>query len=485
MKFRAGLMLAGRFLVGGRVLSGRIHGGRIHGGRVHGVPTPGERLGSRRRGRRSRTGRIRGGIIGVGLSLIPLVVVLQVTDGMIAGITSRFIEAGSFHIQAVARSSPDQAEVVAAAEEYASIPGVTLATPERQGLGLAASEGSRTGVTIRAVESDLWERDEALRSYLEFHEGVWDLSDDRSILLGSEVARKLGATVGDAVSIVVARPLSGGRFLPRTAGFTVRGVFSSGYQDLDRLWVIVPFDRGFRLLPDSVSRQLIGIKIADPLALPNPIYTPTGRRARSDQAEAERILSEVRDTAGIDWRPATWYELERSQYMSFKTTKNLLIFIMVLIVLVAAVNISSTLVMLVLQKQEEIAILKSMGASPAGIRRLFLAAGFILGTLGTAAGISIGTLLAVMINQILYAIEWLLNAAAAVGVWIARPFTELARPDIEVLSADFYLESIPFALRGSDILTIAVLSILLSTAAAYFPARRAVRLKPLEVLQKR
>jgi len=430
--------------------------------------------------------RVRGGIIGVGLSLVPLVVVLQVTDGMIAGITTRFIEAGSYHIQAVSRAEPTLEEVRAVAAQIAEVPGVTAASAERQGLGLAASASDRTGVTIRALEHDQWEHDTGLQTYLEFTAGSWDLTDERSILLGTEVARLLEVDVGDEVNLVVARPLSGGRFLPRTAGFTVRGVFTSGYQDLDRLWVIIPFERGFGLLPDNIARQLIGVKITDPLTLPNPLYRPpaTANGREAEQA-AGAALSAIRDIGGTDWRVATWFELERSKYMSFKTTKNLLVFIMVLIVLVAAMNISSTLVMLVLEKQDEIAILKSLGASPGGIRRLFVASGFLLGSAGTAAGISIGLLLAVYINQILYALEWLLNAAATAGAWLARPFTDISAPAIELLSGEYYLESIPFALRGADLLLIAGLSVLLSTAAAYFPARRAARLRPLEILQKR
>ena len=430
--------------------------------------------------------RVRGGIIGVGLSLVPLVVVLQVTDGMIAGITTRFIEAGSYHIQAIARAEPTLEEIRAVEAQMADVPGVTFASPERQGLGLAASASDRTGVTIRALEPDHWERDEGLRTYLEFTAGVWDLNEENSILLGTEIARLLDVGVGDEVNLVVARPLSGGRFLPRTAGFTVRGVFTSGYQDLDRLWVIIPFERGFRLLPDNIARQLIGVKITDPLALPNPLYHPSAfAKGREVEQAAGAALTAVRDIGGTNWRVATWFELERSKYMSFKTTKNLLVFIMVLIVLVAAVNISSTLVMLVLEKQDEIAILKSLGASPAGIRRLFVIAGFLLGSVGTAVGISIGLILAVYINQLLYALEWLLNAAATAGTWLAQPFTDLSAPTIELLSGDYYLESIPFALRGVDVLLIAGLSILLSTAAAYFPARRAARLRPLEILQKR
>jgi lipoprotein-releasing system permease protein len=439
-------------------------------------------LGRRRSGGR----RVLGGIIGVGLSLVPLVVVLQVTDGMIAGITTRFIEAGSYHIQAISRAEPTLDEVRTATAQIGAVPGVTFASPERQGLGLAASQADRTGVTIRALEPDQWERDEGLRTYLEFTAGSWDLTDERSILLGTEVARVLGVGVGDSVSLVVARPLSGGRFLPRTAGFTVRGVFTSGYQDLDRLWVIVPFERGFSLLPDAIARQVIGVKINNPLTLPNPLYQArASARGREAQQASGAALTAIRDIGGTNWRVATWFELERSKYMSFKTTKNLLIFIMVLIVLVAAVNISSTLVMLVLEKQDEIAILKSLGASPGGIRRLFVFAGFLLGTAGTVAGISVGLLLAVYINQLLYSIEWLLNALATAGTWFARPFVDITAPAIELLSGDYYLDSIPFALRGADLLLIAGLSILLSTAAAYFPARRAARLRPLEILQKR
>lgn len=462
MRVAASALLAGRFLLGGR--------------------TAGQE-----RGRRTGRGRrIRGGIIGVGLSLVPLVVVLQVTDGMIAGITERFIEAGSYHLQAIARVDPSLEEIHSIRTALEQVPGVVFATPERQGLGLAGSASGRTGVTIRAVDPGLWARDERLREYIEFTDGAWDLSDDRSILLGTEVARSLDVGAGDEVSLVVARPLSGGRFLPRTAVFTVRGVFSSGYQDLDRLWVLIPFDRGFSLLPERVSRQIIGVKISDPLALPNPLYRPPATAAgRAARVAAEAALRGVRDVGGTNWRIATWFELERSKYMSFRTTKDLLVFIMVLIVLVAAVNISSALVMLVLEKQEEIAILKSLGASPAGLRRVFVFSGFLLGVAGTGAGLAAGVALAASINQVLYAIEWLLNAVAAAGVWLLRPFVTLPAPAIELLSGDYYLHSIPFALRGSELLLIAVLSVSLSTAAAFFPARRAARLRPLEIMQKR
>lgn len=425
--------------------------------------------------------RIRGGIIGVGLSLVPLIVVLQVADGMIAGITDRFIEAGSYHLQASAREEPDIGELESTVDRLESISGVTLAARERQGLALAAAGASRTAVTVRAVEPDLWERDPGLREYIEFSSGEWRLGDEDSVLLGEYVARELGVGVGEEIRILTARSLSGGRVLPRTRTFTVRGILTSGYADLDRLWVFVPYETGARMLPQETSRLIVGLKISDPLGLPNPLF----RAPRAAAAGRARVTeTRVREELGTAYRVATWFESERAKYMSFKTTKDLLVFIMVLIVIVAALNISSTLVMLVLEKQDEIAIVKSYGASPAGIAAAFVVAGFGLGVLGTGVGISVGLLVAVNVNELIVAIEWVINA----GVWladaIASLFTAAEFAPIEILSGEYYIQQIPVTIRLADVALVSVLTILLATAAAWFPARRAARIRPLEVLRR-
>ena len=433
-----------------------------------------------RAGNSNATRRIRGGIIGVGLSLVPLVVVLQVADGMIAGITARYIEAGSYHIQAIARHTPQEEDLERSLETLSSLPGVRLLTAERQGLGLAAADERRTAVTIRAVEPDLWHRDPSLREYLEFSSGEWNL-DSGGILVGEYVARQLGIAVGDAVRILTARSLSGGRILPRTRAFTVRGVLSSGYADLDRLWVFIPYGEGAPMLPQESSRFLIGMKIDDPLALPNPLFRPPSRAA---EERAVSTVDAVRATLGTDFRVATWFESERAKYMSFQTTKDLLIFIMVLIVIVAAVNISSTLVMLVLEKQEEIAIVKSFGASPGGIMYAFVIAGLVLGAMGAALGVSVGLVIAININEVLAGLEWCLNAVAWAAATVAGLFTDAAYVPFELLSQDYYLQEIPIAIRLSDLVLVTVLTLVLAAVAAWFPAQRAARVRPLDVLTR-
>ncbi len=429
--------------------------------------------------------QVLGGIIGVGLSLVPLVVVLEVADGMIQGIAERFIEAGTYHAQAIARTDPATFEVTALADEIEEIEGVSLAFAERKGLGLASARDGRTGVAIRAVEPNVWDRDPALQEYLRFSAGSWDLSGDDNILLGEEVAKEIGAVPGDAIRLLTVRTLGGGRFLPRSSSFTVTGVFSTGYQDLDRLWVYVPFARGARIIPPDSATQIIGIKIQDPLALPNPIFDPDGLFGRgARRSAAQRVLGQVKDLTGTEWRVASWFDLERSKYMSFRTTKNLLIFIMVLIVMVAALNISSTLVMLVLEKEEEIAVLKSTGTSPSTIRIAFVTAGFVLGALGTAVGIFLGLLAAVNINELLALAEWVLNAVRAAGALVVAPFADVSVAPVKLLSAEFYLESIPIVIRLPELLLAGSLSVMLATAAAYFPAQRASRITPLDVLRR-
>ncbi len=424
--------------------------------------------------------RIRGGVIGVGLSLIPIVVVLQVADGMIAGISERYFETGSSHIVAVAQFTPEPESLEGSVSDLERVAGVELVAREKRGLGLAAFGDGRTAVTIRAVEPDLWERDPSVSEYIDLVAGEWDLSE-RSVLLGESVASELGATVGDTVRILTARTLSGGRIVPRTRSVTVTGVFSSGYADLDRLWVFLPFDEGARILPDETSETLIGIKIADPLSLPNPLFRASSREAAES---AVAIVDEVRELLTPDYRVTTWFESDRATYMSFRTTKDLLVFITVLIVIVAAVNISSALVMLVLEKQEEIAVLKSFGASPSLLVFTFVLAGMVLGALGTLVGLALGLLLAVNINEVLWFIEVVVNAFAWLGGAVAGLFADVNVTGIEILSSEYYLQEIPTRIRLVDLMLVSILTIFLASLAAWFPARRAGRVRPLDVLRR-
>ncbi len=427
--------------------------------------------------RKTGSSRIRSALWGIGLSLVPLVLVLEVSDGMIRGITDRFLETSSYHLQAIhvgfEQSNPEDLAV-----DVRQIPGVRHAWPERQGISLAATDRRRVGVTVRAVDPAMFRRDDGFSGFLETDAGSLTLGDEREVVIGSAVAERLNVEIGDEMRLLTVRGRAGERIIPRVSRFTVRGIVSVGYQELDRLWVFIPYATGTRILPDDSSRDLLGVKIDAPYDLQNPLTAPSG------SVETQLLRQRLRDEAGGAWRVVSWYELEESRYVSFRTTKNLLGFIMALIVVVAAVNVSSSLVLVVLEKQSEIAILKATGGQPSWVRDAFLYAGFIAGAAGAVGGVLVGALLVRYINQVITALDWIGTAVQRVGIRLVSPFIEGDPTAVSLLPRDFYLETIPISIDPGQLLAVWVFAVVVAVLAAIIPARRAARLKPLDIMRR-
>jgi lipoprotein-releasing system permease protein len=419
----------------------------------------------------SRRGRISsllfGSIIGIGLSLIPLVVVLEVADGMIEGITRRYLEVGTYHLQVslVGDANLESYEILA--ERLRDRPGVTRVITERQGMGLLYTDSGRGAVTVRAVPPYLYREDADFRRFFQILEGSFDLDTPQAILVGREIARKLGVHVGEPVKLLSMISTSVGRSLPRVSSFTVTGIFTTGYQELDKLWTYIPLSAAARVLPGSSSSTFLGVKVKEPFQ-------------RID-AQLRALEADLPEEA----QAVSWYDLERANYKSFQTTRALLVFVMALIVAVATINISSSLIMVVIEKTEEIGILKAMGADPRDITRTFVFTGLCVGFAGVLLGLSLGLTVAVNINSILAGAELLVN-------WLVLAVRQLISPIVAVRSsapvrlfnAEFYLEEIPIRVKVVELFSVAASSLLLSALAAFFPARAAARIKPLEVLRK-
>lgn len=421
----------------------------------------------------ARTARRRtlGAVLAVGLSLVPLMVVFQVAGGMIEGITLRYLEVGTYHLQAISRGDLEPLEVADAAGRLEGLDGVVRVVQERRGVGLLYSDAGRTGTAVRAVGPGFPE-DPGVARYLIERAGEFRLSSEEDIVLGSEIARRLEVAPGDEVRLLTVLQRADRPPIPRIQVFRVAGVITTGYQDLDRLWSFIPLDLGRRILPDTSAQEILGIKITDPFSLDNPFR-------RGDEALGG-LPDEAAEELGRSWRVFSWFELERSQYLSFVTTKNLLVLIMALIVAVAAVTISSALVMLVLEKQQEIAFLKALGASPGHLRRTFLIAGFVLGCLGAAVGVVVGLLAAVHINEILRFVE--IAGNGVLQLLFGGELDNLNR--IDIFNPEFYLQDIPIRLRLEEVFPAAAGAILLATVSSFFPAGRAARIRPLEILSK-
>lgn len=403
-------------------------------------------------GRGREGGRyLRGAAFGIALSLVPIVVTLVVADGMIRGITERYLELGTGHLEVYPRPGPT--EIATAAAVVAKLEGVRGAWPERQGLGILVGAGGKSGATVRAVAGGFLS-DAGTKRYLKTVAGASALERPTDALLGEELARRVGAKVGDTVRLMTAKTTVDGRTLPRVTPFKVSGIVSSGYRELDALWLIVPYEAGLRVLSPEASRSFLAVKIERPYD------------------EVDAMASTVASALGEDFSVYTWSELQRSQYRSFESTRQLLLFIMALVVLVAAVNVSSATSMLVVERRRDIAVLKGFGADSRGTTRIFVLGAVLAGVTGSVLGIASGLLIAYNINGII-------GAADAVLALFSRSGSAP-----KLLDPAYYLESIPVVVDWVAIIAIAVLTILLSALAAWNPARRAGKLIPNDILRK-
>ncbi len=406
-----------------------------------------------------------GAILGIGLSLVPLITVIEVSGGMIEGITRRFIEIGSYHLQVKTYSPVEEQEHKKAEQIIAEINGVTHVFPVVFGEGLVYSPNGKTGVSVRSLPEDYYSADKGVQEYLSIEAGEFHLKTKKDALLSAQVAEKLNVTVGDRIRLLTARAVPGRAPILRPSFFKVKGIFSTGYYELDALSMYIPLATG-KVLFNEPGSYTIGVKLEKP-------YQNTGEIAQT-------LLKNLSN----DWYVYTWYNLERPMLDSFRTTRNLLIFVMALIVLVATVNISSSMIMLVIEKEPEIAMLKSVGVAPGIITKSFLYTGIWLGTVATIIGVSTGLVAAVNINSLLAGLERVLNSGYALIEGLLSPVMEFENEHIKVFDESFYLEKIPIRIKYIEIFLTGAGAMCAAALAAYFPARRAGKIKPLEIMRK-
>jgi lipoprotein-releasing system permease protein len=266
------------------------------------------------------------------------------------------------------------------------------------------------------------------------------------IILGSELAIALGAGIGDSITVVSPQVTIGPTgILPRLRRFTVTGIFEVGMYEYDRGVALVHLKDAAKLfrLDDNVTG--LRLKLDDIFAAP----------------QIARALS---NRLSGDYRVEDWTRQHANFFRAVKTEKRVMFIILTLIVAVAAFNIVSTLVMVVADKRADIAILRTLGASPRSIMTIFIIQGIVIGLMGTALGVAGGVGLALNVETIVPAIERLF--------------------EVEFLAADvYYISDVPSELHWNDVWIMAMVSLGLSLLATLYPAWRAARTHPAEALR--
>lgn len=383
-------------------------------------------------------------MLGIAIAVAVLIVVLSVVNGFERELQDRLL-AMSAHAS-IEGSDNRLSEWDVWAEIAQAQPGVAAVAPFVNGQGLLVFGNKLSGAELRGVDPA---REASVSGVGEtMIEG--DLSSletgSFNIVLGVELAAELQASLGDKVTLTLAEGIvTPAGVVPRTRRFTVSGIYRVGMYEFDR--------------------RLAFINLGDSQKLFRKGDDVTGiRLAVTDIFNAPTIVREAALAGGGGVLVSDWTRRHINFFRSIQITKSILFVILLLVIAVAAFNIVSTLVMVVKDKQADIAILRTAGATPADILRIFVTQGTVIGVLGTLAGMVLGVLLSLNLEGIVQFME------ASFG--------------IKFLAADVYfISDLPADLRISDVVRICSIALVLALLSTLYPAWRGARTLPAEALR--
>ena len=383
-------------------------------------------------------------MLGIGLGVAALIVVLSVMNGFQTELRSRILGVVS-HVQ-ISGANGEMSGWESVAAQAGRQPGVLAAAPFVQAQGMLSHGQAVRGAMVRGILPDYEEQVAAFRGHMK--EGQFDSlqPDSFNVVLGSDLARLLGVFVGDKVTLIAPQGVvTPAGVVPRMKTFTVSGIFEVGMFEYDSGLALIRMEDAQRLyrMDDRVSG--VRLKIDDLFKAP----------------QMARRLALILDVPAYI---SDWTRSHANFFRAVQIEKNMMFIILSLIVAVAAFNIVSTLVMAVTDKQADIAILRTLGASPRSIMAVFMVQGALIGVVGLALGVLGGVLLAHNIDVVVPFIERLLG-------------TQILAKEV------YYISSLPSELQWSDVSTITVLSFVLSLVATLYPSWRASRVNPAEALR--
>jgi lipoprotein-releasing system permease protein len=382
-------------------------------------------------------------IAGVALGVTALLTVLAVMNGFEGEVQTR-IAGTDAHVMLLGENTAGVADGEALADTLSRQPGVAGCAAFTYAKAMVFREGVTEGVVVKGVDLARERRVTTITSHIR---PVLDsipqvtLSGEPGIVLGSELAARLGAQVGDRVLLATLRSDGNAAFgyAPRLKAFRLVGVFTSGLYTYDSSvgFTAIPASQAFFELGDRVTG--VAIRLDDMFDAP---------------AASGRLLA-VAHRPGL--RANNWIEMNRNLFTWMKLEKAVMFIILALIVVVAAFNIVSTLFMVVLEKRKDIGVLKSMGATPGFVLRVFLLEGLLIGGMGTGLGAVLGGILIAVLKRF--------------------PFVHLPG-DV------YFIETLPVRPEAGDFLAVILAAVALCLVAALYPAWQASRLDPITAIRR-
>jgi lipoprotein-releasing system permease protein len=385
--------------------------------------------------------------IGIMLAVAVLIIVMSVMNGFRSELLTRILGFnGHVYVSGPAIDGPGRDAMI---ERLRNVPGVVQVVPVVEAQAMVTGPAQITGGIVRGLRpTDVANtkiisgniKQGSLRGF-----GQGEYGGDL-VLVGSRLAETVGVKAGDSISLI--SPSSGATVFgstPRRKTYTVGGIFSVGMSEYDAAFIYMPLDQAQLFFGRDDNVDLIEVNLADPDAI-------------------DRLRPAIVQAAGPGAIVTDWRDRNHSFFNALQVERTTMRLILMMIVGIAAMNIISGLVMLVKNKSRDIAILRTMGASRSAILRIFFLSGASIGALGTLAGLVVGSLFCIYIDEIQTLVE------KVTGVSVFSPDT-------------YFLARIPARIEWSEVAIVTVFSLLMSFVWTLPPAWRASRLDPVEALR--
>lgn len=383
-------------------------------------------------------------MLGIALGVAALIIVLSVMNGFQKEVRDRMLSVIS-HVEIYQPQGEALADWQATATEARRNEQVVGAAPFIATQALIARGDDMRGAVVRGISPADEATVTALAAQLRDTTLAKLVSGGWGIVLGGELARSLGVKVGDRVTIVApGGQVTPAGVIPRLKQLTLVGTFEAGHYEYDSGLALMHVDDAARLFR---------------------VAGPTGVQLRlKDAQQAREVADEIQMRLGAAVRVSDWTRTNRNWFQAVQIEKRLMFIILTLIVAVAAFNLVSTLVMTVTDKQADIAILRTLGASPRSIMTIFMVQGAASGVIGTLAGMGMGLLVAFNVDVIVPAIERALHMSFLPG-------------------SVYLISHMPSDPQSADILPVVAISLALAFVATVYPSWRASRVQPAEALR--
>jgi lipoprotein-releasing system permease protein len=383
-------------------------------------------------------------MMGIAIGVMALIVVLSVMNGFQKELRARILGVAS-HVQ-ITGFDGRLANWQGVAEQARNNPEVLAAAPYVTAQALLSNPGGVQGALLRGIVPELEDQVAEIGQHMK----AGALNDIRpgqfGIVLGAELAHAVGARMGEKVVVIAPQgQVTPAGIVPRIKQFTVVGIFEVGMFEYDSGLALISLKDAQTLyrMEDAVSGVRLKLK---------------------DLFRAPEVSRDLTQSLSADVYITDWTRSHANYFRAVQIEKNVMFIILTLIVAVAAFNLVSTLVMAVTDKQPDIAILRTLGATPASIMKIFVVQGTLIGVVGTILGVVGGIVIALNIDVVVPAIERLFQ-------------TQFLAKDV------YYISDLPSDLQWDDVITVACVSLVLSLLATLYPSFRASRVNPAEALR--